>query len=155
MTDRRLTEAFRGFAEAVMPDPVLTGERAVRGALNDDGTVRLDALVTTLPWDRVWWDFDEVATGSSVGGFRPMPQGGRVRLLTIHAKTPPTGRCTFVVRAGAASETIGLQAGQTSGASPNVNITVDPGGVLTLDCLDDGEAADVTVTAFLSAYGGA
>lgn len=151
-TDRRLTDAFRPLAEALLPDRVLAQERAVGGAINADGTIPTEALTASLPWQRLAWYLEPVVFGTNAGAEHDMPQGGVIRLLRIRAKTPPTtGACTIRVTTGSGSEMVSIAAGESTGASPGLSLTVPPGGVVRIDVASGGGADGVTVTAF---YGG-
>jgi hypothetical protein len=155
MADRRLTEAFRSVAEAFLPDTVLTQERAVGGALNDDSTVRPDAITAALPWQRL--DFrlpGVVTTGTSLGGIYKLPQGGTIRHISAHARVAPTtgpftGR---LVVNGVVEDSGSIQPGATSITSSAI-IPVPPGGIVTLNVTSAGNAEDVTVSVFHSAGG--
>jgi hypothetical protein len=156
MADRKLTEAFRSVAEAMYPDTVLVQERAVGGALNDDSTVRPDALTAALPWQRLDFRLPGVAaTGTSLGGIYELPQGGRIRRISARARVAPstapfTGR---LVVNGVVEDSGSIQPGSTSIAS-GASIAVPPGGVVTLNVTSAGEAEDITVSVFYSPAGG-
>lgn len=151
--DRRLQETFRGLAEAMYPDPVLTQERAVSSALNPDGTVRADAIVASLPWQRL--DFripGAVTTGASLGGIYEMPQGGVIRRVSARCRVAPSsGPFTgHIAVNGVVVDSGSIQPGTTSVAS-GASIEVPPGGVVTLNVTSAGDAEDVTVQIFYSA----
>lgn len=151
--DRRLVDRFAGLAREVYPDDVLRAERAVRSALNDDGSVRPDALLTVLPWQRI--DFylpGPVVTGASLGGIFEFPQGGMIRRVNARARVAPssdpfTGR---LLVNGVVEDSGSIQPGQTSVAS-GAAIPVPPGGVVTLNVISAGDAEDVTVSVFYEA----
>lgn len=150
--DRRLQEAFRGLAVALYPDDVLLTERAVRGAISEDGTVRSEALTTALPWQRI--DFrlpGVVAVGPSQGGIYELPQGGVIRRIRASARVAPsaTALTMHIAVNGATIDTGSIQPGQTTVAS-GAAIDVPAGGVVTLNIASAGAAEDVTVNCFYS-----
>lgn len=154
--DRKLTEAFRGVAEAFLPDTVLTQERAVGGALNDDSTVRPDALTAALPWQRIDFRIPGVAAnGTSLGGIYKVPQGGVIRHVSAHARiAPTTGPFTGrLVVNGVVEDSGSIQPGSTSITS-STTIPVPPGGIVALNVTSAGDAEDITISVFYSALGG-
>ena len=157
MSDRRLQEKFRGLAEALYPDDVLRQERAVSGALNADGTVRSDAITAALPWQRI--DFLIVGAavpGASLGGIYELPQGGSIRRVSAHARmAPSTGPFTYrlLVNGVDTGFSASIQPGGTSEKS-GASITVPPGGIVTINVLEGGDAENITVSVFYTASGG-
>ena len=146
MADRRLAEAFRPLAEALLPDRVLSQERSVSGAINDDATVRPESLTAALPWqvrDAVLPG--EIVTGANVRRFA-MPQGARIRHVALSAGTPPAGD-SFVIHitAGSRTESISLPAGQATMAT-GLNIPVDPGVFVGISVMRTSGAEDVTIS---------
>lgn len=154
--DRRLQEKFRGLAEALYPGNVLSQERAVGSAINPDGTIREDALVNALPWQRI--DFfipGAVTTGTSLGGIFELPQGGRIRRVSARCRLAPSSG-PFTGRLAVNGEVVdsgSIQPGETSVVS-GAAITVPPGGVVTLNVTSAGDCEDVTVTVHYAPLGG-
>jgi len=144
--DRRLTEAFRGVAEALLPDTVLTQERAVGGALNPDSTWRPDAIVTALPWQRA----DVPIPGTVAPGPAtiqiPFPQGAQIRHVGLSARVAPSGgQFLFRLSVDGASETFSLQPG-TGRVAAGASLTVPPIGWLVGDVLTAGGVQDVLIS---------
>lgn len=150
--DRRLVDRFAGLAREVYPDEVLRQERAVRSALNDDGSIRPDAITAVLPWQRI--DFripGAVATGPRRGGIFSIPQGGVIRYISAHARVGPTGDplTMHIVVNEQTVDSGSIQPGETDVAS-GATIPVPPGGVVSMRVTSAGGAEDVTVSCFYS-----
>lgn len=153
--DRRLADRFRSVAEALLPDDVLAQERAVNGAIGRDATVRADALLPSLPWQRV--DFQltgAVSVGASVGGIFDMPQGGTIERVVARARlAPSTGPFTAHLAVnGTVREALSIRSGAHKVAT-GASIAMPPGSELTLNVTSDGGAANVTVSVFYRAGG--
>lgn len=142
--DRRLTNAFAPVAEAVLPDSVLAQERAIRGMVNDDATLRPDALVAALPWAvRDVFLPGAVTTGTDVIRLA-MPQGAIIRHVGIAAGTAP-GEGGFIIRFSPGSDTFSLPGGQSAVAS-GTTISVPPSAFLGISILRVSDAENVTIS---------
>lgn len=152
MTDRRLEATSRRVAEAILPDAVLARERATSGVISPDSTIRPDAIVNALPWQVERVQFNGAAvTGTSLGGIYDFPQGGRIRRISAYARVAPTtGPFTFrlVINGVPTDFAASIQPGTTAAPPSGENITVPPGGVVTLNVTSAGGAEDVTVSVF-------
>lgn len=150
--DRRvLAGRFRGVATAVLPDDVLRQERAVRSAINTDSTINTDAVLPSLPWQRV--DFDlpgPVVTGVAQGGIRSFPQGGVIQRIEAHARVAPTaGPFTFrLVVDGTATDYAGSIQQGSFDVQSGTSITVPHGSIVTVNVTAAGDAEGVTITLF-------
>ncbi len=155
--DRRLQERFRGLAEAIYPEPVLAQERAVRGALNADGTLRPDALTNALPWQRIDFFFPgEPVVGTSFGGIFEIPQGGRIRRVTARCRNAPSSgpfSFTLYINGVASDYSSSIQQGSTAETS-GADLPVPEAGVVSVGVTSVGDARDVTISVFYSALGG-
>lgn len=154
--DRRLVDRFAGLAREVYPDEVLRQERAVRSALNDDGTVRSDALVAALPWQRI--DFHlagPVVVGTNRGGMFEIPQGGVIRRVSARARLAPSSGpfTSHLAVNGNTVDSGSIQEG-TNSVTSGAAIPVPPGGVVSIHVTAAGDAEDVTISVFYSVGSG-
>lgn len=145
MPDFDLQIALDRLAEAMLPDDEMRQRKANAVVISPDGGVHSRALAASLPWYRV----DVSIPGAAVAGSSvrrvPFPQGGRLRHISLYARTAPTSEYIISVTAGAESQRFSLQAGVGS-AMRAMNLAVNPGSWVIIDVMNAGGAADVEIT---------
>ena len=150
MPDRRLTDAFGGFAAALLPDPVLRQERATRSVINLDATVDPDAIGTALSLPIYLDVAGALALGNGIGGpsaRRRVPQAVTVWQVRLDLGTAPTSpnECTlWLVADGVRVVSVSAPPGETVGVS-SAAVDLAPGALLTLDCTAANGAANAAV----------
>lgn len=131
-------------------------EHTLRQAFRDDGKLRRDALVPSLPWQ-----VDRITIPGTPGigwvswAILRFPQGARLRRVDLDAGTAPsTGPCTAWLSVdGTDVQNVSISAGLSNGTS-GLNVPVPVDGIVRIRFAVVNGASDLMLSLFYTAGGG-
>lgn len=145
MPDFGLQVAIADTVKELLGD-TLEHRKSTSAAITPDGRVSPAAVAGALPWQAHDGKIEGTVTTGSNRLRWHFPQGGVIRQVSYDVRTAPSGgSLQFTLSGGSSTETMSLQAGQTSGVT-NTSIRMATGSWARLNVTAANGAADLAVT---------
>lgn len=145
MPDFGLQVAIADTVKELLGD-TLEHRKSTSAAITPDGRVAPAAVAGALPWQAHDGKIEGTVTTGSNRLRWHFPQGGVIRQVSYDVRTAPSGGALqFTLSGGSSTETMSLQAGQTSGVT-NTSIRMAAGSWARLNVTAANGAADLAVT---------